>query len=165
MSAEDILKNKTDNVIVLPIDHPFLSAETIKKLAEKHLESKATITMVTTKLPDFEGWRSVFYTTFSRIIRDKNNKIIKDVQFRDASEEEKKITEVNPIHFCYKADWLWKNLKRLKTDNDQKQYYQTDLIKIAIEDGEKVETINIDPHEALTANSKEDLAILEKLAS
>lgn len=163
MSAEKKLKNYTDNVMVLPIDHPFLSAETIKKLSHKHLESGAKITMATVKLPDFKEWQSVFYTSFSRIIRDKNNQIIKDVQFRDANEEERKITEVNPIFFCFEARWLWDNLKNLKTDNDQKQYYQTDLIKIAMQQGQKIESIDINPREALAANSKEELETLEKL--
>ena len=163
MCAEGLLKDKTDNVIVLPSDHPFISAETLKKLYKKHLESKAKITMATVKLPDFEDWRSVFYNSFSRIIRNENNEIIKDVQFRDANEEEKKVTEVNPIFFCFEAKWLWENLKKLKTDNDQKQYYQTDLIKIAMQQGEKIESIEINPHEALAANSQEELEVLEKL--
>lgn len=163
MSAENVLMDNTDNVMVLPSDHPFISPETIKTLAEKHLESRAKITMATTKLPDFEGWRSAFYTSFSRIVRDENSKIIKDVQFRDANDEEKKITEVNPIYFCFNADWLWKKLKTLKTDNDQKQYYLTDVIKMAMEEGQKIESINIDAREALAANSKEELEILENL--
>ena len=70
---------------------------------------------------------------------------------------------MNPIFFCFDALWLWKKLKTLKTDNDQKQYYLTDLIKKAMEEGQKIESINIDPHEALAANSKEELEILEKL--
>ena len=164
MSAENLLKDITDNVMVLPSDHPFISAETIKQLAQRHIASGAKITMATVKLPDFEDWRSIFYNSFSRIIRDENGNIIKDVQFRDTNEEEKKITEVNPIFFCFEAKWLWKNLKILKTDNDQKQYYQTDLIKIAMNQGEKIESIEINPHEALAANSKAELEILEKFA-
>jgi bifunctional UDP-N-acetylglucosamine pyrophosphorylase/glucosamine-1-phosphate N-acetyltransferase len=163
MSAEEVLKDIADYIIVLPSDHPFLSAETIKKLAEKHLESQPKITMVLAQLPDFKGWRSAFYTSFSRIVRDTNGKIIKDVQFRDASDEEKKITEVNPMHFCFDAGWLWQKLKTLKTDNDQKQYLLTDLIKIAMQEGEKIEYVYINPREALAANSKEELEILEKL--
>lgn len=164
MSTANLLKNNTENVMALPSDHPFITPKTIQQLTKKHLKSKAKITMATVKLPDFEDWRSVFYNSFSRIIRDKNGKIMKDVQFRDASDEERKITEVNPIFFCFEANWLWSNLKKLKTDNDQKQYYQTDLIKIAMEQGEKIESIHISPREGLAANSKEELEILEKCA-
>src|SRR3989344_5334181 len=78
ISAESALKNKAENVMVLPIDHPFITPETIKKLAHKHLESKAKITMATVELPDFNEWRSVFYNSFSRIVRDANGQIVKD---------------------------------------------------------------------------------------
>ncbi len=163
MSAEYKLKGAADSIIVLPCDHPFISADTIKKLSRKHEESGATITMATVSLPDYEDWRKVFYTSFSRIIRDETGKIIKDVQFRDATDAEKKITEVNPIFFCFKSNWLWENLKNLNTDNDQKQYYQTDLIKMAIDQGKNIESIAIEPREALAANSREELEILENL--
>ncbi len=163
ISAENALKNKAENIMVLPIDHPFITPETIKKLAHKHLASKAKITMATVELPDFNDWRSVFYNSFSRIVRDKSGAIVKDVQFKDANDEEKKITEVNPIFFCFEAVWLWEKLKTLNRDNAQKQYYLTDLIKRAIDEGEKIESVRIDPKEALAANSKEELEILEKL--
>jgi len=165
ISAEKALKNKADNIIVLPSDHSFISAETIKKLAQKHLDSGAKVTMATVKVPDFKDWRSVFYSSFSRIVRNKNNDIIRDVQFRDATEDEKKITEVNPIFFCFESSWLWKKLKTLNTNNAQKQYYLTDLVERAIKDKVKIESIEIDPKEALAANSKEELKILEKLTS
>lgn len=162
MSAYEFMKDKAENVMVLPSDHPFISSETIKKLAQKHLESNEKITIATVSLPNFKDWRSIFYTSFSRIIRNKNNEIIKDVQFKDANEEEKKITEVNPIYFCFEAKWLWGKIKTLKTDNAQKEYYLTDLIKIAIEDKLKIQSISIEPMEALAVNSKTELDTLEK---
>ena len=163
--AERILKNKADHVVVLYGDHPFVSSETIKKLVEKHLDSGGKITMATVKLPDFEDWRNVFYANFSRIIRDAKGNITKDVQFKDANIEEKKVTEVNPCYFCFKADWLWEKLKTLNTNNAQKEYYLTDLVKIAMQEKTKIESINIEPREALGVNSKEELEILEKMIS
>ncbi len=163
MSAQELLENKLGHVLVLYGDHSLVSTETIKKLTSKHLESGGKITMATAKLPDFKDWRALFYKNFSRIVRDENDKIIKDVQFRDASEEEKKITEVNPCYFCFEAKWLWKKLKTLKNDNAQKQYYLTDLVKLAIQEKIKIESISISPEEALGVNSKEELEILERL--
>ncbi len=161
--AQSALENKAENVIVLYGDHPFISPVTIKKLAEKHLTSGEKITMVTVKLPDFNDWRSIFYTNFSRIIRDNNGNIIKDVQFKDASDEEKKATEVNPCYFCFETTWLWSKLKTLNKNNAQKEYYLTDLIKIAMQEGTKIQSIQIEPKEALGINSKEELGILERL--
>ncbi|MEI7709731.1 MAG: NTP transferase domain-containing protein [bacterium] len=170
MVAETTLKNlpaqagKTDHVMILYCDHPFVKPETIKNLIEKHIESEDTITLATVKLPDFEDWRSIFYENFSRLIRGQDGKIIRDVQFKDADEEEKKITEVNPCYFCFEASWLWSRLKTLSKNNAQQEYYLTDLIKIAMGEKERIGSVEIDPREALGANSKEELAILEKFA-
>jgi len=165
MMAKEALINKAENIMVLYGDHPFVSAETIKKLTEKHLGSHATITMATVKLQDFKDWRSVFFNNFSRIIRDDNGGIVKDVQFKDASDEEKETLEINPCYFCFEGVWLWNKLKTLNTNNSQKEYYLTDLIKLAIQEKLDIESIDIDPHEALGGNSQEELQILEKLTT
>jgi bifunctional UDP-N-acetylglucosamine pyrophosphorylase/glucosamine-1-phosphate N-acetyltransferase len=163
--AEKAIQETTEGVVVLYGDHPFITSNTIKKLAEKHTDSKATITMATVSLPDYNEWRSNFYNSFSRIIRDRDGHIVKDVQFRDATEEEKKVTEVNPCYFCFNKNWLYKNLKKIKNDNNQKEYYLTDLVKIAMEEKEKIESIDIMPIEALGANSQVELEVLENLTS
>jgi len=163
MAARKMLENDADHIVVLYGDHPFISPETIKKLVGKHLSSKSKITMATVSLPDFEDWRKVFYSNFSRVVRNEKGEIVKDVQFKDAGKEEKEITEVNPCYFCFDSKWLWEKLKTLKTNNSQKEYYLTDLVKVAMQEKIKIESINIDPHEALGVNSKEELEILEKL--
>ena len=161
--TKDYLKNKADHVVVLYGDQPFTSAKTIKKITQKHLRSGKKITMTTVKLSDFKDWR-ICFENFSRVIRDQNNKIIKTIEKKDASEEDKKITEVNPCYFCFDATWLWLKLETLKNDNVQKEYYLPDLIKIATENNIEIESIEIEPHEALGANTKEELEILEKFA-
>src|SRR3989344_1336329 len=161
MSTEGMLKNNTDQVVVFYGDHPFIKPETIKNLVNTHLQSGRKINMGVVKVADFEDWRAFFYTD-SRLIRNENGNIVKDVQFRDASDEEKKTKEVNPCYFCFSADWLWQKLKILNTNNDQKQYYLTDLVKIAIEEKTEIGSVEIDPYEALGADSKEELEMLEK---
>src|SRR3989338_4329973 len=164
MSAERLLKNEAENIMVLPSDHPYVSANTLKKLAEEHLSSGDTITFATVKLPDFEDWRAGLYKNLSRIVRDKDDNIVKDVQFKDTSEEEKKITEVNPFFSCFESKWLWEKLKTLGNNNNQKEYYLTDLISVAVLEGKKIKSIEIEPYETLAANSREELAVLEKFA-
>lgn len=163
MVAQRAIENNINYVVVLYGDHPFISSETIKKLVEKSFDSRAKITMATVKLPDFKDWRAVFYNNFSRIMRDDNGNITKDIQIQDTNEMEKEIKEVNPCYFSFEAKWLWKNLKTLGTDNAQKEYYLTDLVKIAMKENTKIESIQIGPHEALGVNSKEELEMLEKL--
>ena len=163
MMAEKILSSSTDNILILAGDNPLITGNTLKKIAEKHLEKNSKVTMGTVTLSDFLDWRKFFYTNFSRIIRGADGHIIKSVEFKDANEEEKQIKEVNPIYLCFENNWLWENLKRLNTDNAQKEYYLTDLIKIATTKGTKIESVDVDPLEALAANSKEELELIESL--
>src|SRR3989344_1348093 len=156
--AKEIIKDKAEHIIVLYGDQPFTTVETIKKLVQKHLASQKKITMATVKLPDFKDWR-IGFENFSRVVRDENGKIIKTVEQKDASEEERKITEVNPCYFCFETNWLWPKLENLKNDNAQKEYYLTDVLKIATEEGIEIESIEISPPEALGANSKAELEI------
>ena len=61
-----------------------------------------------------------------------------------------------------KQKWLWENLESLRDDNVQKEYYLTDLIKIATAEGMEIESIEIEPHEALRPTPKAELEILER---
>ncbi|MBP6060818.1 MAG: NTP transferase domain-containing protein [Candidatus Pacebacteria bacterium] len=151
------------NIIVISGDQPYIKAETLKNLLAKHLNSKATVTITTTQVPDFSDWRVVF-TKFGRIIRE-DGKIV-DREWKDASETERNIKELNISCYAFNAHWFWNNFSKIdKESNVQKEYYLTDLWQIASESNEKVESITIDPREALGADSKEELETLEKLTS
>ncbi|MBI5734188.1 MAG: NTP transferase domain-containing protein [Candidatus Kerfeldbacteria bacterium] len=160
--ARDLLKDKAANVMVLYGDHPLITPQTIKRLAESHLKSEATITMATVRVDDFNGWRKPLYD-FGRIIRDQIGKVVKIVEKKDAAQDELKITEVNPGYYCFQADWLWNNLPKLKNDNVQQEYYLTDLTALAVHQGQAINSLEIDAPEALGVNSPEQLKILENL--
>jgi bifunctional N-acetylglucosamine-1-phosphate-uridyltransferase/glucosamine-1-phosphate-acetyltransferase GlmU-like protein len=113
-------------------------------------------------VPDFKDWRQTFLR-YGRIIR-KNNHII-DREYKDATEEEREVKELNVSCYVFDAEWLWNNFKKIENNtNIQKEYYLTDLWQIASENGDKIDSITIDPKEALGANTKEELEMLEKLA-
>ena len=150
------------SVIVLYADQPFIKKETLYKLTEVQENSGCAIAMATVAVLDFEDWRKCFFN-FSRVVRDASGKIARTVEKRDATEEDLKIMEVNPAYFCFDAQWLWENLPLLKNQNAQEEYYLTDLVGMAIREGRNVETIPIDPKEALGANSQDELALLESI--
>ena len=160
--VRELLKNRVANVMVLYGDHPLITPATIKRLAESHLKSDATITMATVKVDDFNGWRNPLYD-FGRIIRDKKGKVVKIVEKKDATQDELNLTEVNPGYYCFKADWLWHNLPKLKNDNIQQEYYLTDLVVLAVRSGQAINSLEIDAPEALGVNTLEQLKILESL--
>jgi len=163
MSAKNATHPDHDIIFVISSDQPMISKETILKIIEKHKEKKSAITIGTIILPDFNDWRAGLIR-FGRIMRDTNGEVLKNIEYKDATDEEKKITEVNPAIYVFDKEWLWKNIEELKNENAQKEYYLTDLIKIAREQGKKVEAVPItNILEGLQPNSKADLEILENL--
>jgi bifunctional UDP-N-acetylglucosamine pyrophosphorylase/glucosamine-1-phosphate N-acetyltransferase len=161
MMAEKESQGK-EIVLVLYADHPLVSSETIVKLIQTHQKTNATITMATTRIIDFLDWRSGFLS-FSRVIRGNDGEISSVVEAKDATESQKEITELNPCYFCFDAAWMWQQLHTIKNDNAQKEYYLTDLMKIAFTENKKIASITIDPREAMGVNTKEQLELLENL--
>jgi bifunctional UDP-N-acetylglucosamine pyrophosphorylase/glucosamine-1-phosphate N-acetyltransferase len=147
-----------ERIIVLYGDHPFLKKETINKMTAS---DKSVITLATVKIKDFKDWRNSF-SHWGRIIR-KSGEIAGIVEFKDATDKEKEIKELNPALYSFDAEWLWKNLKKLKNENAQGEYYLTDLIKLAFKEGKKIKSFEIDPREAIGINSKEELEVAEGL--
>ena len=157
--ARNYLDDEVNNIIVLGGDQPFLKPESIKKFNQLEHES---LTVVSTFLGDFEGWHSNFYH-LGRIIRGANGQVEKIVEFKDATEEEKLVTEINTIVMCFNREWLFNNVDNLNNENNQHEYYLTSLVNIAFEEGYEVEAINIDPHEAIGINSQDELQVAENL--
>jgi len=96
-------------------------------------------------------------------LRDEEGEIVGIREFGDATEEEKQIKEVNPALFCFDADWLWKNIDKIGNSNAQGEYYLTDLIALAFEQGREIVSTTIDPDEAIGINTQQDRERAEKL--
>ena len=162
-SAKSAIKTPHDIVIVLAADQPLVSKETLKQIISTHTEKNPTITMATVIIPDFEDWR-IGLNHFGRIIRNENGKIKKIVEFKDTTEEEKEIKELNPALYAFDAKWLWENIDKIKNENAQKEYLLTDLIKMAFDQNKNIELVQTSNIlEALQPNSQEELELLEKL--
>src|SRR3989339_801909 len=147
--AKSLIDKAVDHIICLYGEHPFVGATTIKKLVENH---NGVITMMTTKVNDFEDWRQCFYY-WGRIIRGKNGQVKENIEFRDASDEVKLVKEVNPPMYCLATNWLWGNLAKLNNHNAQEEYYLTDLVKLAFEQKLKINTFFLNPREVMGVNS------------
>jgi bifunctional UDP-N-acetylglucosamine pyrophosphorylase/glucosamine-1-phosphate N-acetyltransferase len=157
--AKDFIDKSVDQIICFYGDHPFVSAETIKTVAANH---NGVITMMTTKVNDFDDWRKNLYH-YGRVIRDKNDQITASVEFRDASEEIRQIKELNPCMYCFRSDWLWENLRKIDNHNAQKEYYLTDLVKLAFKQNLNINACCLNPKEVIGINSPEELAVAESL--
>lgn len=160
--TKKILKNKGDHILVLPCDKPYISHQTIKKIADEHLTGSWIITMPTITVSDFSEWRAILYD-HGRIIRNDYGEIYKTIEKKDATPEELEINELGAGIYCFQADWMWQNIDQLRPDNAQKEYYLTDLLRIAFQQNHKIGIVPIEPHEGLGINSLEQLKIISHI--
>lgn len=162
--AKDFMDKNHKIILVISTDQPTISKETITNIILKHKEKNAVVTLATVTLPDFEEWRSAL-RHFGRIIRGESGEIMDIIEFKDATEKEKLIKEVNPAIYAFDSDWLWENIGKLRNENAQGEYYLTDLIKIAFIQNKTPESVPVSNLiEGLQPNTKEEIEILEKFA-
>ncbi len=160
--TKEVLEGKVKDIMVLNGDHPLVTAEMIRKLANYHLKQGKVITMGVVKAPDFNDWKKSLYD-YGRIIRDEKGKLIKIVEKKDASLDQLEIKEVNPNYFCFKADWLWQNASDLNNNNAASEYYLTDFLGMACQQGYEIATVEIEPKEALGINTPEQFELVKNL--
>jgi len=140
-------------VLVLYGDVPLTSAETLKQLLST--AGMEGFGLLTVKLNDPTG--------YGRIIRDSNHAVVRIVEHKDATENERQVNEVNTGILAAPSDRLSAWLKRLDNNNAQGEYYLTDVIAMAVQDGMVVNTAApADENEVLGVNNKRQLALLER---
>ena len=138
-------------VLILSGDVPLTRRETLQRLLDEHAQSGNVLTLLTMKLSD-PGM-------YGRIVRDDRGAVQRIVEAKDASDEEKRIDEVNAGIYVFDGVHLFDNLRNLSTNNAQGEYYLTDLLHTLRERGHRVgAVIAPDPIEALGVNSRADLA-------
>ena len=161
MAKEDLEGKDYKTVVVLLGDHPLVSARTVQDLVITHEKEGAAVTLATAVVPNYEDKHSVFLN-YGRVIRDTDGTVHKIVEFKDASEEERMLKEVNPSYYCFDAKWLWENISKLGSMNASNEFYLTDMIQLARDQDRKVVASvieNID--ECLGINTPEQLKMVE----
>ena len=113
-------------VLVTTSDVPLLDADTLAALLEEHnRKPRAAVTVLTSTADNPHG--------YGRIIRNSDGEVLRIVEEKDATDEERKVTEVNSGVYAFDAATLRHALTQLNTDNAQGELYLTDVIGIARE--------------------------------
>lgn len=156
MMAKELLAGKSEAVIVCYGDMPLVKPETIKKLISTFESDNPAIAMISAISEDPFG--------YGRIVRDLSGEVSGIKEHKDCSKDELKIKEWNPGFYIFNSEWLWSNINKLESDNAQNEYYLTDLIKIAKEQGEKIIAVPVsEESEALGINSQDQLKEAETI--
>ncbi|MBL4654545.1 MAG: NTP transferase domain-containing protein, partial [Bacteroidia bacterium] len=144
------------DIFVFVGDCPLITPETIQSLFDHHKETHADCTFLTSEFPDTPP--------YARIVRDQTRKLIKCVEEKNASEDERKIKEVMTSHLIFKAGPLFEYLDQVPPDDETGEYYIIDVINIFLNKGLKVETLNsTNYHELIGLNTPQELAWAEDL--
>ncbi|BGE83411.1 bifunctional UDP-N-acetylglucosamine diphosphorylase/glucosamine-1-phosphate N-acetyltransferase GlmU [Staphylococcus petrasii] len=153
--AQEHLENKEGTTLVVCGDTPLITAETLNKLIEHHEQAKAqaTVLSATAQIPFGYG----------RIVRDDNNQLSRIVEEKDATEEEKRLTEISSGIFAFDNKVLFEKLAQVKNDNAQGEYYLPDVIALILEDKGIAEVYHTDDfNEIMGVNDRVMLSNAEK---
>ena len=145
----------TGTVVVTYGDVPLLTAETLSDVVDFHEQRSGAVTVLSAEVARPHG--------YGRIVRDAGGNLERIVEEKDASDEEKQITEINSGIYAFDATVLRESLAQVSTDNAQAEKYLTDVIGIARAAGGAVAARTIEDFwQVEGANDRVQLAQLGK---
>lgn len=146
--------NDEDKVLILYGDVPLLKKTTIEKLLEN--VTPQSIGLLTVELDDPTG--------YGRIVRASDGAVLKIVEQKDTNAQERLITEGNTGIIATPGNLLKQWLSKLENGNAQNEFYLTDIIEMAVNDGIAVKTNQAESmDEVLGVNDRSQLAHLERV--
>ncbi|MAS81911.1 MAG: UDP-N-acetylglucosamine diphosphorylase/glucosamine-1-phosphate N-acetyltransferase [Legionellales bacterium] len=142
-----------DNVLILYGDVPLITEESLKTLIDA--ASNTGFSLLTTHIEDPHG--------YGRIIRDVDSKIVAIVEEKDATEEQKRIFEINTGFIVVKSELLKLWVNALGNDNKQNEYYLTDIVSKAVADDVTITAVLAESNiEVKGINNRSQLAEAER---
>ena len=148
--AKSALADCTGDVIVLYGDTPFVRPETLQAL----LAARKTADIVVL------GFQAANAGRYGRLVM-QGSAVLRIVEYKDASEQERAITFCNSGVICAKADVLFSLLEAVGNDNASKEYYLTDIVQLANDRNFSVAAVHCDEAETMGINSRAELAQAE----
>jgi len=143
-----------DTILVLYGDTPLIRPETLRSLLTTHAEANATLTFLT--------GIAAQPNEYGRVVRDATGRVSGIVEQRHATPEQMGIQEVNSGVYLFAADWLWPQLARLVA-HPNGEYYLTDLVTLAAQEGQPIATVSAPLEETLGVNDRVQLAEAERI--
>ena len=148
------LYDKNGHLLILYGDVPNIKYSTLLQMVNEHIKHNTDATMITAIVENPTG--------YGRIIRDQSGNLIKIIEEKDCNASEKTIQEMNPGIYIFKISELFKNLEKVKSNNESKEYYLTDVIELINNNGiVKTKTID-DPKEIMGINTIKQLESFEE---
>jgi len=156
LQAKDALGSEEGMTIVICGDTPLISEETLRSMIQLHQESGASATILTAKLDNPFG--------YGRIIRGADGRVARIVEQKDCTPEEAAVKEMNTGTYVFDNKKLFEALASVTNNNNQNEYYLTDVVGILTAQGEVVQGFCMaDSAESIGVNDRVGLAEAERL--
>ena len=150
LQAVEAFKDYAGAVVILCGDVPLIRPETVRALYDRHRSDDAALTVLTTIPTEPAG--------YGRLVKAKDGRVLKIVEDKDATPDEKRIREINTGIYCVESPFLFDAVSSLGNRNAQGEYYLTDIVEIASKKGLRVTSILADdPEEVMGINTCEEL--------
>jgi bifunctional UDP-N-acetylglucosamine pyrophosphorylase/glucosamine-1-phosphate N-acetyltransferase len=155
MMAQPVLKDAEGYVVILAGDAPLIRGCTLQQMVQHAVQGGYGAVVLSAVVDDPTG--------YGRIIRDDDGDLERIVEHRDATEEQRRIREVNSSIYCFDVQLLFSSLERLDNRNSQGEYYLTDVIEVMKRHGVKVGVLMAqDADEVLGINTRGQLAEVDR---
>jgi len=155
--AENQIAGEEGVTLISNGDHTLYRTETFKKVLDETISKQATLGFAVVNSPDR-------FDSYGRVIKDEKGNVKNIVELLSATEEQKKIPCKNPNLYAVDNLWLFKALKNVQLNPIKKEYYLTDIIEIAVSEGKKIVTVEIDDiNEVIGINTSKDKTEAEKI--
>lgn len=152
--AREALKGHKGDLLIMCGDMPLLKLETVEGLVGFHRRKGAALTVLVGQMQDPSG--------YGRVVRGEQGRILRIIEEKDASPQQRKIREVNSGTYCARSENLFQALESLRCENAQAEYYLTDVVQIL--SGQGVLGYNAScEEELLGVNDRADLAKAEQV--
>jgi bifunctional UDP-N-acetylglucosamine pyrophosphorylase/glucosamine-1-phosphate N-acetyltransferase len=150
------LENHSGRVLILSGDVPGMRPETVAAMVEAGVRAQTPLAFMSCVVDDAAG--------YGRIVRDAHGDVLRNVEDRDASDDERQIREMNVGTYLVRNDFLWRHLADVETRNDQREHYLPDLIELGRNTGGVTAYVVEDPCEIEGVNTRVQLAAAEQIA-
>ncbi len=149
--ARGALEGFSGDAVVLYGDTPFIRPETLEAMRTARAAGHAVVVL---------GFEAADPARYGRLVME-GQELLRIVEFKDASADERAITLCNSGVLCADAETLFALIDRVRNDNASGEYYLTDIVGLAREDGLSVTAVTCPEEETLGVNSRADLAAAE----
>ncbi|NNL41156.1 MAG: NTP transferase domain-containing protein [Desulfobacterales bacterium] len=154
--ALSFIPDDCEEVVILCGDVPMLTADTIIKLVDDHVQTNRDVSLLAVEMDNPTG--------YGRVLHDIKGHVSKIVEEADANKEQKQIKMINTGIYCVKKNFLIDTVGKIKSNNAQGEFYLTDIVELGnLREKPVGAIVGNEDEEFFGINSKKDLKEAEKI--